>query len=340
MNSPDPHSRSVPTARRQTVRRPGPVEARIAEFSQVPRIQAGSLVLSVFGDLLLARGGRVWLGSLIQLLTPLGVNDRMIRTAIFRLAQENWLVAEAHGRRADYSLTASGAQRIRDASRRIYAAQSPAWDQRWRLVFQVKEMDAPTRDAVRRFLFWQGFGSLGPHCFVHPTTDLDRVFQGLSAEGLASACVALLPVRAADAAVGQSASPHDLVMQAWNLEDLADRYSAFVARYEPIAEVLMRGDQADLSPQNALLVRLLLIHDYRRLLLRDPNLPAALLPPAWPGEAARAVCRRLYRLLLAPSEDHIDRMLVTANNAPLPPADQSLAERFQGPDPLSDKPLR
>jgi phenylacetic acid degradation operon negative regulatory protein len=340
MTQPDMRPRSVSSARRIASHRRNAIEARIADFSQVPRVQAGSLLLSVFGDLLLPRGGRVWLGSLIQLLTPLGVNDRMIRTAIFRLAQENWLVAEAHGRRADYSLTESGAQRIRDASRRIYAAQSPAWDQRWRFVFQVKELDLPTRDAVRRFLFWQGFGSLGANCFVHPTTDLDRVFQALSAEGLASACVALLPVRAADAAVGQSASPHDLVLQAWNLAQLADRYSAFVATYEPIAEALMRGENADLSPQNALLIRLLLIHDYRRLLLRDPDLPAELLPPAWPGEAARAVCRTLYRLLLVPSEDHIDTMLVTADDSPLPRAAATLAQRFQGPDPLLDDPLR
>ena len=340
MTQPDMRPRSVSSARRIASHRRNAVEARIADFSQVPRVQAGSLLLSVFGDLLLPRGGRVWLGSLIQLLTPLGVNDRMIRTAIFRLAQENWLVAEAHGRRADYSLTESGAQRIRDASRRIYAAQSPAWDQRWRFVFQVKELDLPTREAVRRFLFWQGFGSLGANCFVHPTTDLDRVFQALSTEGLASACVALLPVRAADAAVGQSASPHDLVLQAWNLAQLADRYSAFVATYEPIAEALMRVENTDLSPQNALLIRLLLIHDYRRLLLRDPDLPAELLPPLWPGEAARAVCRALYRLLLAPSEDHIDNMLVTANDAPLPRAGPTLAQRFQGPDPLSDEPLR
>ena len=340
MTQPDTRPRSVSPARRIASRRRDAVEARIAEFSRIPRVQAGSLLLSVFGDLLLPRGGRVWLGSLIQLLTPLGVNDRMIRTAIFRLAQENWLVAEAHGRRADYSLTESGAQRIRDASRRIYAAQSPAWDQRWRLIFLVNELDLQTREALRRSLFWQGFGSLGPNCFVHPTTDLDRVFQALSAEGLASACLALLPVRAADAAVGQSASPHDLVMQAWNLERLADRYSAFVASYEPIAETLMRGGNTDLSPQNALLVRLLLIHDYRRLLLRDPDLPAELLPPAWPGEAARALCRALYRLLLAPSEDHIDTMLVTANDEPLPRAGPTLAQRFQGPDPLSDEPLR
>jgi phenylacetic acid degradation operon negative regulatory protein len=41
-------------------------------------------------------------------------------------------------------------------------------------------------------------------------------------------------------------------------------------------------------------VRTLLIHEYRRVLLRDPNLPEALLPAGWPGLQARALCESLY----------------------------------------------
>ena len=43
-------------------------------------------------------------------------------------------------------------------------------------------------------------------------------------------------------------------------------------------------------------MRTLLIHEYRRVLLRDPRLPAALLPLDWPGAAAFALCRDFYRL--------------------------------------------
>ena len=42
-------------------------------------------------------------------------------------------------------------------------------------------------------------------------------------------------------------------------------------------------------------MRTLLIHAYRRVLLRDPQLPAALLPLDWPGAAAYALCRDFYR---------------------------------------------
>jgi phenylacetic acid degradation operon negative regulatory protein len=312
------------------------VEQRLVAFSRLQRVQAGSLLLTAFGDLLIPRGSRVWLGSLIQLLSVLGVNERMIRTAVFRLAQDNWLAAEALGRRSDYVLTEVGAQRIAEASRRIYAAQSPAWDQRWRLIFVVKEIDPAEREALRRALFWQGFGSLGQGGFVHPSTDLESVFGTLAADGLESVCRALLPVRAADAAIAESAGPHDLVMQAWNLDHLAHRYQGFVDTYEPVLQELQDHTTHGISTETALLIRLLLVHDYRRLLLRDPDLPAELLPKKWPGEAARALCRSLYRLILPPSEAHIDQAFITANGCRLPDASPILGQRFQGPDPLLD----
>ena len=312
------------------------IDARLDAFAGLQRAQAGSLLLTVFGDLVIPRGSRVWIGSLIQLLSGLGVNERMIRTAVFRLAQENWLSAQAEGRRADYQLTEVGSQRISEASRRIYAGQSTSWDQRWRLIFVVKEVNGLQRELLRKALFWQGFGSLGPGCFVHPTTDLDGVFAMLSTEGLGALSRSLLPIRAADAAIAQSASSHDLVMQAWNLEQLAQRYHGFLEIYQPILQEIQHQAAQPIGPARAALIRLLLIHDYRRLLLRDPDLPAELLPAHWPGEAARALCRSLYRLLLTPSEQFLDQNLMTADGKGLPAAGPILATRFQGPDPLLD----
>jgi phenylacetic acid degradation operon negative regulatory protein len=78
---------------------------RIERFKAQGRGQAGSVIVTVFGDGVLPRGGGIWLGSLIGLLAPLGLNERLVRTAVFRLAQDDWLEAVAQGRRADYRLT-------------------------------------------------------------------------------------------------------------------------------------------------------------------------------------------------------------------------------------------
>jgi phenylacetic acid degradation operon negative regulatory protein len=40
------------------------------------------------------------LEALIDLLAPLGINERLVRTSVFRLAREGWLKAKPIGRRA------------------------------------------------------------------------------------------------------------------------------------------------------------------------------------------------------------------------------------------------
>ena len=113
------------------------IEALLESFRQKRRIQASSLITSVFGDAILPRGGRVWLGSLIKLLQPLDINERLVRTTVFRLVKDEWLQTEAMGRRTDYMLTPSGQRRFEEASRQIYAAEPPQWDRRWRLIMVV-----------------------------------------------------------------------------------------------------------------------------------------------------------------------------------------------------------
>ncbi len=55
-----------------------PAQQRLDDFRQQDRVQAGSLIISIFGDAVLPRGSRIWLGSLIELLDPLGLNERLV----------------------------------------------------------------------------------------------------------------------------------------------------------------------------------------------------------------------------------------------------------------------
>lgn len=65
------------------------------------------------------------MGSLVQLLEPLELNERLIRTSVFRLIKEEWLSTQSVGRRADYALTDSGRRRFDKAARHIYASHAP-----------------------------------------------------------------------------------------------------------------------------------------------------------------------------------------------------------------------
>jgi phenylacetic acid degradation operon negative regulatory protein len=70
-----------------------------------------------------------------------------------------------------------------------------------------------------------------------------------------------------------------------------------------------------------------MIHHYRRVVLRDPLLPTALLPSDWPGRAARKLCGEIYRGLLPASEQWLDRH-GSNENGPLPAGGKELARRF------------
>ncbi|WP_229507771.1 hypothetical protein [Massilia sp. Dwa41.01b] len=69
----------------------------IGHFLSLEPPRSKSLVMTVMGDAIAPHGGAAWLGSLIELLAPLGVTDRLVRTSVFRLVQEGWLTASREG---------------------------------------------------------------------------------------------------------------------------------------------------------------------------------------------------------------------------------------------------
>lgn len=308
---------------------------RIDAFRQLRRVQAASLIMTVFGDTVLPRGGRIWLGSLIRLLEPLDLNERLVRTSVFRLVKDGWLAAETVGRRSNYLLTSPGRRQFEEASRHIYASRSPLWDRRWRLVLVASELEPKLRDQLRRTLTWRGFGLVGGNCFIHPSANLADVLDMLAVDGLSDALPALKPLMAADFHSSQAASDTDLVARAWDLDGLASGYADFVAMYQPILQHVRAAPPGEQDDERAFLLRILLIHDYRRLLLRDPELPEVLLPPGWPGHQARLLCMELYRRLETSSGRHLDRHFRLADGTP-PSLDLTLPERFPASDPLRE----
>ena len=120
-------------------------------------------------------------------------------------------------------------------------------------------------------------------------------------------------------------SPDDarrLAARAWPLEQLDADYRRF------IATATETGPAVEPAGLDSLVRRVRLIHEYRRIILRDPLLPAALLSPEWPGHEARLLCARLYHALLAPSEGWLDAHAL-CESGPLPPPKSGLNARFR-----------
>ena len=287
--------------------------------------RAPSLIITVWGDAIAPHGGAVVLPGLIRLLAPFGVNERLVRTSVFRLARQGWLEARPLGRRSLYSLTPDGARRFAGAQGRIYTAPDDRWDGAWELVL-ADGLTPDERRALAVELHWAGFGDFGPGILARPARDGSTVAGLLQALGCADRVVA---ARASDAAAGGGQTLASCVPRAWDLAGVAALYRDLLQRFGTVIERFRARGEGSRDPEQCFVVRTLLIHAYRRARLRDPQLPPALLPLDWPGAAAFALCRDFYRLTHRDAERHLMATL-EGERGPLLPAGAAFARRFGG----------
>lgn len=284
-----------------------------------------SLIITIWGDSIAPHGGAVLLPGLIRLLAPFGLNERVVRTNLFRLAREGWLRSTPVGRRSLYRLTEEGERRFEEAHRRIYAARDEHWDDTWELVI-ANRLPVSKRHTLGRELLWAGFGQLASGIFARPAHARSPV-PGILVALDASDRVVVARVKD-DATLG--GAPLDRALPtAWDLSRVAALYRRFLRRFGTVIERFRKRDRHSLDPEQCFIVRTLLIHSYRRVLLRDPQLPAALLPLDWPGGAALALCRDFYRLTHLAAERHLTATLLNEHGI-LPPASTGFYRRFGG----------
>ncbi len=289
------------------------------------RPKAKSLIVTVYGDAVYPHGGSVWLGSIIRLVKPFGLNERIVRTSVFRLSREQWLTSSQLGRRSFYSVTEAGRHNFDAVNQRLYSADARSWDKQWTMVFTgLTGLEAEEREALRRELSWQGFGSLVSGVMLHPDPDQPALRQTLIDAGIGSRA---LVMRGSVASWTAPDALRDVISSCWGLGGLAADYNHFLETFRPLWRAMEAAK--DLDPALCFIVRMLLVHGYRRVLLRDPVLPDELLATDWPGAAARLLFRNLYRLIQASSEDHLMSVAETAEG-PLPAAAPFYYERFGG----------
>ncbi|MRW87305.1 phenylacetic acid degradation operon negative regulatory protein PaaX [Pseudoduganella sp. FT26W] len=303
----------------------------IAGFLATDPPRSKSLVVTIFGDAIVPHGGMVWLGSLIELLAPFGVNDRLLRTAVFRLAQEGWLGAQRDGRRSSYAITPDAMARFVHAYRRIYASPHVHWDGSWTLILNGDgALNAAERAAVRKELLWEGYSVIAPGIMGHPAADGAALDELLTRLGVAGK---LFVVQAKTLPQVGARPLSDLVASGWDVAAVAAGYNKFIAQFEPLLAALRgtgaEGCDAPLSPAAAFVVRTLLIHAYRRVQLHDPQLPVELLPTPWPGALAYDLARQIYLLVHAAAEQHIDAAL-RREDAAAAPLEAAFFDRFGG----------
>jgi phenylacetic acid degradation operon negative regulatory protein len=228
-----------------------------------------------------------------------------VRTAVSRLSSDGWLASTKRGRASYYRLTKSGEAEFLQATQRIYSGIPKMQGD-----VQVAVIGPAARDAaaVRIALQAAGYAAVSPVIHVG--------FGSLPADLAGRDGLFVMTPRSEDRRA--------LVAAAFRVDEVSQAYRDFVAQFSPLADALARKAP---SEEEALVARTLLIHAFRRVVLRDPGLPADLLPTDWQGDAARALAARIYALVADPSERLLDRAAQN-EEGPLPPPVAAFHSRF------------
>lgn len=243
-------------------------------------MRARSALFTLFGDVVRPAGGNAWLTTLTTCMVALGFTPEATRTALHRMAAEGWVAPTRVGRFAAYRLTAAGVERLDEAAARIYRLRAADWDGRWHLVVS---REAAANPALARELQWSGHGRLSDELWISPHPQGRRLEQLLAAHG------AVDSLRFERAAVADASENARIVAAAWDLSELHEAHTAFLAAWENAA--------VPLEPEAAFVLRIRLVHHWRSFLFVDPGLPSQVLPAGWLGDRAAAAFRSLYDAL-------------------------------------------
>lgn len=265
--------------------------------------RAASFIVTVYGDVVEPRGGALWIGNLIEVCAGVGISETLVRTAVSRLVAAGQLAGEREGRRSFYRLTVAARSEFAAAARVLFG---PPEETAWHFV----QLMGPSPEERMQMLERSGHARLGPRLAV----------------GVRPFPLAIMPAVVFRADVAEGAGELGAFAgECWDLGPHAEAYRRFLQRFRSLADLVEAG--GTLAPADCLTARLLLVHQYRLEALRDPRLPAEVLPPDWPGEEARRLFARLYCSLSPQADLHVAQNFVTAAG-PFPLASDATARRL------------
>ncbi|WP_269511810.1 PaaX family transcriptional regulator C-terminal domain-containing protein [Acinetobacter baumannii] len=285
-----------------------------------------SLISTIFGDSVLHRGGNISLASLIQLLELFGFNDRAVRTSVFRLVKNDWLCSDKIGRTSFYRITDSSRSTYLQAEQRIYNDQMKEWDHYWDLIL-MSSLDTENKALLKKELEWLGFANISTNLMAYPgcnRIELQRLLVDLNM----SEQVVVFKAETLQLFNNSVDTIGRMLRTNWPIDELRQRYLQFLDIFREIGVLLMQENE-QLEPVQAFQIRTLLIHYYRRILLKDPALPLELLPTDWPAISARTLSMNIYKKVFEPADEYFLSVAATAEG-PMPNAAAHYWRRFGG----------
>jgi phenylacetic acid degradation operon negative regulatory protein len=246
--------------------------------------------------------GWISIAHLIRLMAEVDVDAPAVRSAVSRLKRRGLIEARAVAGAAGYSLSPAGQQLLAEGDPRIFGRQPAQLSDGWVLaVFSVPESERDKRHVLRSRLDQLGFGSAASGVWIAPQQLAEEARHRIGTLGLSDYVElfegARMPLAQLRAAVGEW----------WDLTGLAEVYEGFCTTYEPVMRRWSRqrrpGDAAAFADY------MRVVDSWRKIVYRDPRLPAELLPADWAGNRAERIFFGLHAVLRGPAEKHVISVL-------------------------------
>ncbi|MCR8828255.1 PaaX family transcriptional regulator C-terminal domain-containing protein [Pseudosulfitobacter koreensis] len=248
-----------------------PYQDALAILTATATQRVWSVLVSVFGDLARLEGEGIDGPVLTALMAEAQIRPEATRVALHRLRNDDWITSTKSGRTSHHSLTPTGRRLSVAASGRIYSPPEAA-AQGWQLVL----LETPTSYS-REQMEAHGFAPLAPRLYIGADTSD------------APAGTLALPADAAPHWLGGQFEPKDLSQDYAALHEMLSALDA------------LQLDASTLSPVQIGVLRSLIVHGWRRLVLKHPDLPREVYSDAWRGHDCRALVTGLLARLPRPT---------------------------------------
>ncbi len=260
----------------------GSVNELIDRLGEFGSLRVWSVIITVFGDSVMPRGGVVSASALSAIVDRLPIRAEALRVALHRLAKDGWIIRRRTGRNSHYALSENGRTRFLPASLRIYARE-PSLSGPWRIVALKEPWHPETKMSEAGFL------QLSPTLFLAPQQ------------------AGQLPA-GAEAVIGDLYHLPNWARAVLAPEPLWRDYSRLHSVLSEQMNAFKTAVEEAEAP-DAVALRTMLVHHWRRLLLRHADLPEEVMPMNWPGEECRSMVLTLYKALSRNADPWLDNAI-------------------------------
>ncbi len=250
----------------------------VQELTGCGNSRTWSILVTIFGDLAQNPEDEIS-GPLLSSLTQLiGIKPQAMRVALHRLRRDGWIVTEKSGRTSKHRLSEFGLNQSVIASPHIYAPTVKMPDS-WHVLIANPEAQVDDKTLVM-----QGYRRILSGVYVGGGAGPQDAADFLIIEGNLSSIPEWLQASIADAA---TVDDHSRLKQSLS-----------------VVERALENGYAPTIIETAV-IRTLIVHDWRRIVLRQPDLSLELVPQS-PSVQCRAKVWKLLERLERPTLEALE----------------------------------